>query len=91
MTRRIQRASAEVGIPLVDHIIIPGSPFQSETWDQLSVVLDTSYPHENGGAVPISLAAVDSSDGVTTSEVYAFTRKMGVRRAIPVKGRARAP
>jgi phage terminase large subunit GpA-like protein len=49
--------------------------------------LDVSYPHEDGGAVPISLAAVDSSDGVTTSEVYAFTRKMGARRAIPVKGR----
>jgi phage terminase large subunit GpA-like protein len=76
---------------LVDHVIIVGSPFQWRTWEQLSTLLDTVYPHEAGGAVPISLAAVDSGDGVSTAEVYAFVRKMGQRRAIAIKGRDGLP
>jgi phage terminase large subunit GpA-like protein len=76
---------------LVDHIVIPGSPFHSATWDRLAELLESQYPHEAGGAVPISLAAVDSGDGVSTSEVYAFVRKMGSRRCIAVKGRDDLP
>jgi phage terminase large subunit GpA-like protein len=76
---------------LVDHVIIAGSPFQWRTWEQLITLLDTVYPHEAGGAVPVSLAAVDSGDGVSTAEVYAFVRKMGQRRAIAIKGRDGLP
>lgn len=76
---------------LVDHVVINGSPFQWRTWEQLVTLLNASYPHEAGGAVPVSLAAVDSSDGVSTAEVYAFVRRVGTRRAVAVKGRDGLP
>jgi phage terminase large subunit GpA-like protein len=76
---------------LVDHIIIAGSPFAWATWEQVAAALETIYPHEAGGALPISLSAVDSGDGTTTAEVYAFVRKVGQRRAIAVKGRDAQP
>lgn len=76
---------------LVDHIIIAGSPFAWATWEQVATVLETVYPHASGGALPISQAAVDSGDGTTTAEVYAFVRKMGARRVIAVKGRDGVP
>lgn len=76
---------------LVDHIVIVGSPFAWATWEQVAAALETIYPHESGGALPITQAAVDSGDGTTTAEVYAFVRKMGQRRAIAVKGRDAQP
>lgn len=76
---------------LVDHIVIPGSPFLWRTWEQVAAVLDAVLPHEAGGGVPISMAAVDSGDGVSTAEVYAFVRKVGQRRAIAIKGRDGLP
>lgn len=72
---------------LVDHIVISGSPFLWRTWEALATALETTYRHELGGALPISFAAVDSGDGVSSAEVYAFVRKLGGRRAIAVKGR----
>lgn len=74
----------------IDAITIPGDPFQWRTWEALAAVLDATYPHAKGGALPIQLAAVDSGDGVTTAEVYAFVRKMG-RRVIAIKGRDELP
>ena len=76
---------------LVDHIVIVGSPFAWATWEQVAAALETIYPHESGGALPITQAAVDSGDGTTTAEVYAFVRKMGQRRVIAVKGRDAQP
>ena len=76
---------------LVDHVVVVGSPFAWRTWEQVSAVLETVYPHQAGGALPISLAAVDSGDGTTTAEVYAFVRKMGARKVIAVKGRDNQP
>jgi phage terminase large subunit GpA-like protein len=76
---------------LVDHVVISGSPFLWRTWEQMATLLNASYPHEAGGAVPIALSAVDSSDGVSTAEVYAFVRRVGVRRAVAVKGRDGLP
>ena len=72
---------------LVDHLVIHGSPFLWRTWEQLAAFLETVYPHEAGGALPISLTAVDSGDGTTTNEVYAFVRRIGQRKAIAIKGR----
>lgn len=76
---------------LVDHHVVIGSPFAWRTWEQVAAVLETIYPHPSGGALPISLSAVDSGDGTTTAEVYAFVRKMGQRKVIAVKGRDNLP
>lgn len=72
---------------LIDHVVVPGSPHVWRTWEGMAAVLEGQYRHESGGALPISLAAVDSGDGVSTAEVYAFARKMGARRVIAVKGK----
>lgn len=72
---------------LVDHLVIHGSPFLWRTWEQLIALLETVYPCEGGGALPIAMAAVDSGDGTTTNEVYTFVRRVGQRRAIAIKGR----
>lgn len=72
---------------LVDHVVIPGSPFVPGTWEAVREVLESRYPHEAGGGLPIALSAIDSGDGTTTTEVYSFVRKMGSKRAIAVKGR----
>jgi phage terminase large subunit GpA-like protein len=72
---------------LVDHIVVPGSPFLDATWDAMAEALAKTYINENGETLPISLAAVDSGDGTTTAEVYRFVRRLGPRRAIAIKGR----
>lgn len=76
---------------LIDHMVISGSPFLWRTWESLAASLDATYRHARGGALGITLAAVDSGDGVSTAEVYAFARKMGTRRVIAVKGRDGQP
>ena len=76
---------------LVDHVVIAGSPWASQSWEEVTRTLEVVYPHASGGALPIALSAVDSGDGTTTAEVYAFVRRMGQRRAIAVKGRDGVP
>jgi phage terminase large subunit GpA-like protein len=73
---------------LIDHVVIPGSPAAWRTWEQVAAMLETRYGHANGGAVGIARAAVDSGDGVSTAEVYAFVRRVGSSRIVAVKGRA---
>lgn len=72
---------------LIDKIVVIGSPAAWGTWEQVAAMLEARYPHAGGGSVPISMTAVDSGDGVTTAEVYAFVRRIGTRRVIAVKGR----
>jgi phage terminase large subunit GpA-like protein len=72
---------------LVEHIVVPGTPFETATWDRVAAALGASYPHEAGGALVIAQAAVDSGDGVSTAEVYAFCRRIGARRVVAVKGK----
>lgn len=76
---------------LIDHVVVPGSPFDWKTWEALSVALETRYRHAGGAMMPIDVAALDSGDGGTTSEVYAFVRKLGRNRVIPVKGQDKQP
>lgn len=76
---------------LVDHVVVPGSPFDWKTWEALSVALDTPYRHAGGAMMRVDLAALDTGDGGTTSEAYAFVRKLGRNRVIPIKGQDKQP
>jgi phage terminase large subunit GpA-like protein len=71
---------------LVDHRVLPGNPFEAAVWASLRVVLGEEWRHENGQTLGLSMTAVDSGDGTTTAEVYAFVRAMGSGRVIAVKG-----
>jgi phage terminase large subunit GpA-like protein len=70
---------------LIDHRILPGNPFEAGVWADLRKLLDDRWRHESGHLLPIARAAIDSGDGMTTAEVYAFVRAYGPR-AIAIKG-----
>jgi len=70
---------------LVDHIVLPGNPFEATVWGMLRDVLDQQWRHASGHMLGLSMTAVDSGDGTTTAEVYAFVRSAG-SRVIAVKG-----
>lgn len=57
----------------------PGSP-----WEELKKLLYSSIETENGGALYISVMAVDS--GYNTQSVYSWVRKQDQRRVIAIKG-----
>jgi phage terminase large subunit GpA-like protein len=71
---------------LVDHRVIPGNPFHRAVWDELRALLNETWRHDSGQQLGISMTAVDSGDGMTTAEVYAFVRRAGSTRVIAVKG-----
>ena len=71
---------------LVDHRIIPGNPFERAVWDELRGLLGETRRYEGGQQLGISMTAIDSGDGMTTAEVYAFVRRAGSTRVIAVKG-----
>jgi phage terminase large subunit GpA-like protein len=70
---------------LVEHRILVGNPFEAAVWADLRALLEERWRHESGHLLPIARAAIDSGDGMTTAEVYAFVRGFGVR-AIAIKG-----
>jgi phage terminase large subunit GpA-like protein len=70
---------------LVDHLVLPGNPFEATVWGMLRDVLDRQWRHQSGHLLGLSMTAVDSGDGTTTAEVYAFVRSAG-SRVIAVKG-----
>ena len=71
---------------LVEHRIIPGNPFERAVWVELRLALDETWRHESGQRLGLSMTAIDSGDGMTTAEVYAFVRSTGSARVIAVKG-----
>jgi phage terminase large subunit GpA-like protein len=71
---------------LVEHRVLAGNPFEAAVWDELRLLLGETWRHESGHRLPVAMAAVDSGDGMTTAEVYAFVRRAGAGRAIAVKG-----
>lgn len=72
---------------LVWHGDILGDPTQSEVWQKLESVLQSTWTREDGREMIISLMAIDSggADGVT-HEVYMFARDHRAMGAIAVKG-----
>jgi phage terminase large subunit GpA-like protein len=70
---------------LIVHRIIQGNPFEGAVWDELRTLLDESWRHESGQRMGISVAGIDSGDGMTTAEVYGFVRRVGTR-ALAMKG-----
>ena len=70
---------------LIDHRILPGNPFEAAVWRDLRAVLGEQWRHESGAMMGLSMTAVDSGDGTTTAEVYAWVRSAGPG-VIAIKG-----
>jgi len=71
---------------LVDHRILAGNPFEKAVWQELRQLLSETWRHASGQCIGLSMTAIDSGDGMTTAEVYAFVRSLGSTRVIAVKG-----
>lgn len=72
----------------VEHRVIYGRPDASQTWSDLERFLGEYRCRENDQQpLPIACTLIDSGDGVTTRDVYAFTRRHEAERVFACKGR----
>jgi phage terminase large subunit GpA-like protein len=71
---------------LVDRKLIYGSPATPDFWQQVLDAINTQYPNTHGCMMPIYSAAIDSGDGETTHDVYAFARAHRRRHILATKG-----
>lgn len=62
------------------HAIVPGSPFDSETWEAADEMLDRRIAHPFGGRLMIDMVAIDS--GYATKEVVTWAAQRTNRFAI---------
>lgn len=68
-------------------VFLPES-HEDSPWKQLSAFLKTEYTHASGLKMSIKCAVIDSGDGNTTDEVYAFCRLRRVQGVYASKGRS---
>ena len=54
-------------------------------WRDVEAVMDNAFPTEEGGGMRVQLVGVDSGDGMTMDDVYAFCA-VNQEWAMPVKG-----
>lgn len=73
---------------LVDREIIYGDPMGDQLWTQVLAAIEREYPHESGVSMKAYAAAVDSGDGETVHQVYAFARRHMRRKIIATKGQS---
>ncbi|MFC5358249.1 phage terminase large subunit family protein [Azospirillum himalayense] len=68
---------------LVDHIVIPGNPYEAKVWGEASQAIMGRWRHASG--VELALSKVGADTGFATTQVEAWSRKHpGL--VIPVKG-----
>ena len=70
---------------LIVHRVLEGNPFEAAVWAKLTELLNESWRLDSGRPMGLSMTAIDSGDGMTTAEVYAYVRAAG-SRVIAVKG-----
>jgi phage terminase large subunit GpA-like protein len=75
---------------LVDRKIIYGDQFGTELWKQIRDAIDQEYPHASGASMRAYAAAIDSGDGETVHQVYAFARDNKKRHVLATKGMSQA-
>lgn len=71
---------------LVNYTVVHGDPYRPEIWEQVLAAIDTPYPHASGAMMTAYAAAIDSGDGNSTHQVYAFCRANKRRHIFPIKG-----
>lgn len=69
---------------LVEHLVIEGGPDRAESLDELSGLLDRTWPHAHGARLGLAKLAIDT--GYESPAVYAWARKVGHAQVAPVKG-----
>lgn len=69
----------------VEYLVLRGDPARMEVWNQLDDILKREYRTEDGRALRISAACVDSG-GHHTAQVYAFCEARKGRHVYAIKG-----
>lgn len=72
----------------VEHRLIFGAPESPQVWRDLEACLAEVRTRSGDGArLPVACTFIDSGDGVTTRDVYAFARRHEAERVFACKGR----
>ncbi|WP_368924621.1 phage terminase large subunit family protein [Brevundimonas vancanneytii] len=66
--------------------VINGRTDDDATWGALDDLLRQTWAHPLGGRIGVDAALIDSGDGATTEQVYAFARPRIGRRVFACKG-----
>lgn len=69
----------------VDYIRLLGDPARQTVWDKLAEAIGRTFQREDGVILGISLACQDKG-GHYTDEVNKFSKRIGIRKLIPVHG-----
>ena len=72
---------------LVEHRVLMGDTSRDAVWSSLADMLDETWTHASGAAMPLVRFALDT--GFATQEAYAFVRSRRDSRVMAVKGVAR--
>ena len=72
---------------LVEHRVLMGDTARESVWKALRAMLDESWTHASGVAMPLVRFALDT--GFATQEAYAFVRSCRDSRVMAVKGVAK--
>lgn len=73
---------------LIDVIVLEGvtADLGHHVWADLAKALRRTWSTPTGLQMPISKAAVDTGDGLTTPVVYAWCRQQGSQQVVAIKG-----
>lgn len=69
---------------VVDYIVLPGSPFLPEVWEQLTDLVNSTWLHASGVDIPLMRFGVDS--GFATNEVYHWAAAQAPGKVLVMKG-----
>ena len=75
---------------ILAHEVVWGPYDEPDTWAQLESLLSSRWPYELGGKIGLDAVCIDSSDGVSQPQVYAFCAPRARRKIVPIKGVAGA-
>jgi len=70
----------------VDYQIFEGKTSESAVWQKLEVFRSGTYLTSSGAEIPIARMFVDSGDGTTTNDVYAWIRTQPSSQVVAIKG-----
>lgn len=73
---------------LVHREVIHGDPFKPELWNQIAHAIDYDFDHASGIKMRAYAVAIDSGDGETVHQVYAFARSQRGRHVLATKGQS---
>ena len=72
----------------IRHCIIHGRPDEVKTWAQLDEVLGQRFKLKSGREIGIRVTFIDSGDGVSTNDVYRYTKSRQRHLVFSIKGRS---